>query len=68
MQETIAHNRRELAALIGDSKERRMARAAGELGAAVAGMEKATQKILHASRGASTNAREALTATLKERL
>src|SRR4051812_41046626 len=33
---TIARNRQELAALIGASKERRMARAAGELGAAVA--------------------------------
>ena len=47
VQDTIARNRRELASLIGDSKQRRMARAAGELGAAIAGMEKATQKILH---------------------
>lgn len=47
VQDTIARNRRELAALIGDSKNPHFARAAGELGAAVAGMENATQKILH---------------------
>ncbi len=47
VQEAIAHNKRELASLIGQSKDRRMTRAAGELGAAIAGMEKATQKILH---------------------
>jgi chemotaxis protein CheZ len=42
-----------------------MARAAGELGAAVAGMEKATQKILHEAEGIDECAR-ALTATLKD--
>jgi chemotaxis protein CheZ len=47
VQDTIARNRRELAALIGDGKNPRFTRAAGELGAAVAGMEKATHKILH---------------------
>ena len=64
VQETIAHNRREVAALIGESKERRMARAAGELGAAVAGMEKATQKILHAAEAIDDDAK-ALAAALR---
>lgn len=39
---------KELAALIGDGCERRLARAAGELGAAVDGMHIAAQKILTA--------------------
>jgi chemotaxis protein CheZ len=64
VQDAIARNRRELASLIGDSKERRMARAAGELGAAVTGMEKATQKILHEAEGVDECAR-ALASTLK---
>jgi chemotaxis protein CheZ len=46
IQDDIANIRRELSALINDGNERRMARAAGELGAAVEGMETATQKIL----------------------
>jgi len=46
IHEIIAHHRRELFALIAEGKERRMARAAGELNAAVEGMETATQKIL----------------------
>ena len=46
IQESIARNKRELSALINDGNERRMSRAAGELGAAVEGMETATQKIL----------------------
>jgi hypothetical protein len=37
---------RELSVLINDGNDRRMARAAGELGAAVESMESATQKIL----------------------
>jgi chemotaxis protein CheZ len=65
VQATIARNRQELAALIGASKERRMARAAGELGAAVAGMENATQKVLHQVEGIDECAK-ALTATLKD--
>ena len=64
VQETIARNRRDLADLIGASKDRRMARAAGELGAAIAGMEKATQKILHEVEGVDECAK-ALAATLK---
>jgi len=64
VQETIARNRRELAALIGDSSERRLTRAADELGASVAGMEKATQKILHEAEGIDECAK-ALASTLK---
>jgi chemotaxis protein CheZ len=46
IRETIANNKRQLAGLIGDGKERRMARAADELRASVDGMDHATQKIL----------------------
>jgi chemotaxis protein CheZ len=46
IQDLIARNKRELSALIHDGNERRMSLAAGELGAAVEGMETATQKIL----------------------
>lgn len=42
----VAHNTRTLMALINDGKDRRMARAAGELAAAVESMETATQKVL----------------------
>jgi chemotaxis protein CheZ len=42
----IARNTRTLMALINDGKDRRMARAAGELAAAVESMETATQKVL----------------------
>jgi chemotaxis protein CheZ len=64
VQEAIARNRRDLAALIGDSKDRRMPRAAGELGAAVAAMEQATQKILQAAETIDDGARS-LNAALK---
>ena len=46
LNSAITRNMRELSALISDGNDRRMARAAGELGAAVEGMENATQKIL----------------------
>jgi len=46
IQEIVTRNKRELSALINDGNERRLSRAAGELGAAVEGMETATQKIL----------------------
>jgi len=65
IHETIAHNKRELVALIGDGKERKMARAAGELGAAVEGMEKATVAILKSVEIVDDSAK-ALTATLKD--
>ncbi len=56
VRETIARNNQELAALIGERKDRRMARAAGELGAAVDAMEKATHKILTATEGIDDSA------------
>ena len=49
VRELLARNRKELEALIGENKTRRMVRAAGELGAAVDGMEQATHKILQAA-------------------
>jgi chemotaxis protein CheZ len=55
--EAIARNKQDLAALIGERKDRRMARAAGELGAAVDAMEKATQKILQATEGIDDSAK-----------
>lgn len=65
IRDTIARNKRELAALIGDGKERRMARAADELRAAVDGMDYATQKILKSVEVIDESAR-ALTATLQD--
>jgi chemotaxis protein CheZ len=46
IRSAIEKNMRELSALINDGNDRRMTQAAGELGAAVEGMETATQKIL----------------------
>jgi chemotaxis protein CheZ len=57
VREAIHANTQDLNALIGERKERRMARAAGELGAAVDAMEKATQKILHATEGIDDSAK-----------
>ncbi len=64
LHDTIARNKRELAALIGDGQERRMARTAGELGAAVEGMEKATVMILKSTEMIDDSAK-ALAASLK---
>ena len=64
LRDTIARNKRELAALIIDGEERRMARAAGELGAAIEGMEKATVKILKSTEVIDESAR-ALAASVK---
>jgi chemotaxis protein CheZ len=64
LHDAIAHNKRELAALIGDGHERRMARAAGKLGAAVEGMEKATEKILKSTEVIDDSAK-ALAAAMK---
>jgi chemotaxis protein CheZ len=64
LQDTIARNKRELAALIGDGHDRRMAHAAGKLGAAVEGMEKATVKILKSTEVIDDSAK-ALAAALK---
>ena len=65
IQDTVAHNKRELSRLIGDGKARNMARAAGELGAAVEGMEKATETILKSAEVVDESAK-ALTASLKD--
>jgi chemotaxis protein CheZ len=46
IRSSLECNVRELAVLINDGKDRRMTRAAGDLGAAIEGMETATQKIL----------------------
>lgn len=64
VQDIIAGHKRELAALIGDGKERRMARAAGELGAAIDGMDKATQSILKSAESIDESAK-ALAAALR---
>jgi chemotaxis protein CheZ len=49
VRETLAADMRALAGLLHEGKERRMARAAGELGAAVNAMETATDKILQSA-------------------
>jgi chemotaxis protein CheZ len=64
IQDIIAGHKRALAELLGDGQERRMARAAGELGAAVDSMDQATQTILKSAESVDDNAR-ALAAALK---
>ena len=64
LRDAIAHNIRELTALIGDSQERHMAHAAGKLGAAIEGMEKATEKILKSAEVIDDSAK-ALAAAMK---
>ena len=64
--DAIERNRQELTALAGGGVEgQRIARAGQELGAAVNGMEKATEKILKATEAADEGAR-ALVATLQD--
>ena len=65
LHDAIARNKRELAILIGDDRERHTAHAAGKLGAAVEGMEKATEKILKSTEVIDDSAK-ALAATLKD--
>src|ERR1035437_4146749 len=65
LHDAVARNKRELAVLIGDGRERRLEHAAGKLGAAVEGMEKATEKILKSTEVIDESAR-ALAATLKD--
>ncbi|HEX5213108.1 MAG TPA: protein phosphatase CheZ [Pseudolabrys sp.] len=60
----VAHTMRELAALVGEGHERHMAHAAGKLGAAVEGMEKATVKILKSAEVIDDSAK-ALAAAMK---
>jgi len=64
VHDVVARNRRDLASLIGESKDRHMTRAAGELGAAIAGMEKATHKLLQEAESIDERART-LCSTLK---
>ena len=46
IKSALERNARELSVLTNDGKDRRMTRAASDLGAAIEGMETATQKIL----------------------
>ncbi len=65
IQSAILRNMRELSVLINDGNDRRLARAAGELGAAVESMESATQKIL-ASAEAVDDCARALASALND--
>jgi chemotaxis protein CheZ len=65
IRDSIARNKRDLGQLIGEGKDRRIARAADELAAAVDGMEKATVGILKSVEVVDESAK-ALTATLKD--
>ncbi|MEJ2375630.1 MAG: protein phosphatase CheZ [Pseudolabrys sp.] len=65
VHDMLARNHAELGALIGENKSRRMARATGELGAAVDGMEKATHNILQAAEAIDDSAKS-LGAALKD--
>ena len=65
IQSAILRNMRELSVLINDGNDRRMARAAGELCAAVESMESATQKIL-ASAEAVDDCARALASALND--
>jgi len=65
IREAIARNKRDLGGLIGDGKDRRMARAADELSAARRGMEIGAEKILKAVEVIDESAR-ALTASLQD--
>ena len=57
LRDTIAQNTHELARLLNEGQERRMARAAGELGAAVEVMETSTDKILKSAEIIDDNAK-----------
>jgi chemotaxis protein CheZ len=57
VRETLTRNAAELSALLNDGQVRRMPRAAGELGAAVEAMEKATDTILHSAEAIDENAK-----------
>lgn len=64
LRDMIARSKREMLALQGGAAEPRMTRAAYELGAAIDGMERATQKILKCSEAIDESART-LAVTLK---
>ncbi|HWK95066.1 MAG TPA: protein phosphatase CheZ [Pseudolabrys sp.] len=57
VHEQVAHNKRELTALIGEDSERRLVRAGNELSAAVAAMRGATDTILGTAEAADDSAR-----------
>lgn len=63
LQETVVRHKRDLIALIGADKERRMTRASGELGAAVESMERGAETILRSTECIDDSAR-ALSAAL----
>lgn len=65
IRDAIARNKRDLGRLIGSGDERHMMRATDELGAAIDGMETATEKILHSVEVIDDNAK-ALTASIKD--
>jgi chemotaxis protein CheZ len=65
IQNTLARHKRDLGDLIGFGDERHMSRATDELGAAIDGMETATQKILKSVEVIDDSAK-ALTASLKD--
>lgn len=54
----VARQKRDLVALMHDGEHRRMALAAGELGAAIESMEKATHEILKSAEGIDAQARK----------
>jgi chemotaxis protein CheZ len=66
IRDAIAQHKRDLSHLIRDGEERRMVRANHELGAAVDGMETATERILKAAEQIDDSAK-ALTAALLDR-
>ncbi|MDP2410747.1 MAG: protein phosphatase CheZ [Pseudolabrys sp.] len=63
LQEAFGRHKRDLAALIGTANDRRLARACGELGAAVESMEKGAETILMSAESIDDSAR-ALATTL----
>lgn len=65
IRDTIARNKRDLAALLGEGNDRRIVRASGELAAAVDGMEKGAVAILKSAEVVDESAK-ALAATLKD--
>ena len=64
VQELVTRHKRELAALVQDGSGRRLARGADELGAAVEGMQRATQEILSSAERIDDGAKS-LAAALK---
>jgi chemotaxis protein CheZ len=62
LRDVVARNTRALIDLITDGKDRRMARAAGELAAAVESMETATQKVLSSAESIDDCARALVSA------